>query len=120
MAGDDYCYLTTTGRLTGKRHEIEIWYAEADDGRTLYFLAGARDRSDWVRNLAANPGCTVRIGRRDAPMRRAQGRVLRDDDPEDAVARALVFDKYQGRSSGDLTNWRGRSLPVALDVDLGD
>lgn len=120
MAEDDYCYLTTTGRRTGQRHEIEIWYSPTEDGRTLYLLAGARERSDWVRNLSANPRCTVRIGRRDAPMRRAQGRILHDGDPEDVVARDLVFAKYQGRSSGDLTDWRARSLPVALDLDLGD
>ena len=54
MAGDDdYCYLTTRGRVTGNDHEIEIWYAR--DGDTLYLLAGAGDASDWVRNLQADP-----------------------------------------------------------------
>ena len=24
---DDYCYLTTTGRRSGRPHRIEIWYA---------------------------------------------------------------------------------------------
>src|SRR6185312_13518616 len=34
----DYCYITTTGRRSGKPHTIEIWFAL--DGRTLYLLAG--------------------------------------------------------------------------------
>ena len=47
---DNFCYLVTMGRVTGRPHEIEIW--SAADGDTLYLLAGAGARSDWVRNLA--------------------------------------------------------------------
>ncbi len=38
FADDDFCYLTTTGRVTARRHTIEIWFAL--NGRTLYMLAG--------------------------------------------------------------------------------
>ena len=44
LAGEDFCYLTTTGRVTGRPHEIEIWFAL--DGATLYMLSGGRGRSD--------------------------------------------------------------------------
>ena len=30
----DVCYLTTTGRITGRPHEIEIWFAVRE--ATLY------------------------------------------------------------------------------------
>lgn len=118
VAADDFCYLTTSGRRTGQPHEIEIWYA-ADPGRpsTLYLLAGAGRGSDWVRNLEADPVCTVRMGRRGAEPRPATGRVLDPDDPDDAVARRLVFAKYQPRNGGDLTAWREAALPVAVDLD---
>ena len=39
MQPDDFCYLTTTGRTTGKPHRIEIWFAR--EGSTVYVLAGA-------------------------------------------------------------------------------
>ena len=111
MTGDDdYCYLTTRGRVTGNDHEIEIWYAR--DGDTLYLLAGAGERSDWVRNLQAEPAVWVRVG--DATYS-ATARVVTDAD-EDARARTLVFDKYQPRNDGELVTWRGRALPVALDL----
>jgi hypothetical protein len=73
---------------------------------------------DWVRNLAANPACTVRIGRDGEPLE-ATGRLLdSDDDGEEATrAAGLVFEKYQPRYGGDLTDWRGRSLVVAIDLD---
>ena len=37
FADDDFCYLTTTGRVTGQPHTIEIWFAVG--GRTLYMLS---------------------------------------------------------------------------------
>jgi deazaflavin-dependent oxidoreductase (nitroreductase family) len=112
VAADDYCYLTTTGRRTGRPHEIEMWYAER--GATLYLLAGARS-ADWVQNLRADPRAQVRLG---AEHHQAVGRIL--DGPSDGAearqARDLVFGKYQPRYEGALDDWRERSLPVALDL----
>jgi deazaflavin-dependent oxidoreductase (nitroreductase family) len=110
VAADDFCYLTTTGRRTGRPHRIEIWYAP--DGDTLYLLAGAGMESDWVQNLVADPAVLVEV---DGAARAAHGRVL-DDGPEAERARSLVFDKYAPRYEGDLTAWRERALPVAISV----
>jgi deazaflavin-dependent oxidoreductase (nitroreductase family) len=115
---DDFCYLTTTGRRTGRPHEIEIWYAHADDPDTLYLLAGGGESSDWVRNLVADAACTVRLGSRDAPAHDARGRILATTGTDAQRARTSVFDKFQARYDGDLTTWRERALPVALDLDL--
>jgi deazaflavin-dependent oxidoreductase (nitroreductase family) len=109
-AGDDFCFLTTRGRVTGRPHEIEIWFAA--DGDTLYLLSGGGARSDWVRNLRADPAVTVRV--HDAGYD-AVARVV-DDPAEERRARTLVFDKYQPRSGGDLATWRESALPIALDL----
>ena len=119
MPADDYCYLTTTGRRSGTPHRIEIWYARSPDrGDTLYLLAGGGRSSDWVQNLEADPtAATVEV---DGVTHPATARLLDDDsvdtDEEEAEARRLVFDKYQSRYGGDLTDWRERSLPVALTI----
>jgi len=60
FAGQPYCYLTTTGRVSGRPHRIEIWFAI--DGGTLYMLSGGRERSDWVKNLRRTPAVTVELG----------------------------------------------------------
>jgi deazaflavin-dependent oxidoreductase (nitroreductase family) len=115
---DDYCYLTTRGRVTGADHEIEIWYVRERTDRpgagrdTLYLLAGAGERSDWVRNLQAEPSVRVRI---DDTTHRGTGRVVTDPD-EDRHARTVVFEKYQPRNDGELATWRERALPVAIDL----
>ena len=110
MMEEDFCYLTTRGRVTGRPHEIEIWFAA--DGHTLYLLSGGGDRSDWVRNLRARAAVTVRIGDHTYD---ARGRVV-EDAGEDRRARTLVFDKYQPRYRGSLESWRESALPVALDI----
>ncbi|HET7271161.1 MAG TPA: nitroreductase/quinone reductase family protein, partial [Rubrobacter sp.] len=61
LAGEDFCYLTTKGRLTGSPHEIEMWFALVPESRTLYMLSGGGVHSDWVRNLRRNSEVTVYI-----------------------------------------------------------
>lgn len=109
MANDDYCYLTTTGRRTGQPHRIEIWYAA--DANTLYLLSGAGHSSDWVQNLLAQPVVQVEL---DGETRSARARLI-DAGDEVEQARSLVFDKYTSRSNSDLTDWRQRALPIAID-----
>jgi deazaflavin-dependent oxidoreductase (nitroreductase family) len=104
-------YVTTTGRVTGRPHTIEIWFAVS--GNTIYLLSGGGDRSDWVRNLLANGVAEVRI---DGQSRTGAGRRV-SDEVEQANARRLVFEKYQPGYRGDLTDWRERSLPMAIDLD---
>src|SRR3954451_10635386 len=108
---DDYCYLTTNGRRTGRPHRIEIWYAQA--GKTLYLLSGGGRASDWVQNILNDPAVMVDV---DGVEHRAGARLLAGDSDEAQLARTLVFDKYAPRSGDDLTDWRQRSQPVALDL----
>jgi deazaflavin-dependent oxidoreductase (nitroreductase family) len=108
-AGDDYCYLTTRGRVSGEPHEVEIWFALAVS--TLYMLAGAGRRSDWVRNLEAEPAVTIRVRDETEP---ARGRVI-TDATEERLARTLLFEKYEPRNPG-LASWRESALPIAFDL----
>jgi deazaflavin-dependent oxidoreductase (nitroreductase family) len=110
LVGEDYCYLTTTGRVSGEPREIEIWFGL--EGSTLYMLSGGRDRSDWVKNLMREPRVSVWIADRTFE---GSARVVSDPD-EDAQARALLFEKYSPGYSGDLGDWRERSLPIAVDL----
>lgn len=111
---DNYCYLTTTGRRSGRPHRIEIWYAAHDD--TLYLLSGGGRASDWVQNICADPAVLVELNGNTRP---ARARVV-DADDEAERARSLVFAKYEPRSDRDLTGWRDGALPVAIDLPSGD
>ena len=114
LADEDYCYLTTTGRISGEPREIEIWFGLA--GSTLYMLSGGRDRSNWVRNLKRDPRVTVRIDDRTLA---GTARIVNDGN-EDKMARRVLLDKYAPGFSGDLTDWGRDSLPVAVDVAVDE
>ena len=106
------CHLTTTGRRTGRPHTVEIWFARSGD--TLYLLAGALERADFVRNLRADPRVTVRLGRHQVP---ATARVLAAGTEEDGLARRLLLEKYKRPGQDDLDDWGRTALAVAVDLD---
>jgi deazaflavin-dependent oxidoreductase (nitroreductase family) len=102
--------LSTVGRVTGRPHTIEIWFAHRES--TIYLLSGGGDRSDWVRNLIHTPAVQVRaVG----GVHFGVGRIITDPD-EDRLARDAVHDKYVVRYRGDLAGWRDMALPIAIDL----
>ena len=112
---EDFCYITTTGRRTGNPHRIEIWFAAAPGSRTIYVLAGGRERADFVRNAMARPEVTVRIGDREGA---ATARVVDAGSEEDSLARRLLLTKYQAPGATDLESWGRSALPVAFDLHI--
>jgi deazaflavin-dependent oxidoreductase (nitroreductase family) len=104
-----FCYLTTTGRVTGTPHRIEIWFAVHGD--TAYLLSGGGRRSDWVRNLDVSPDVVLEIGARRWT---ALARIVAEGTDEDALARRLLVEKYQPGYGEDLGEWGRTALPVAI------
>ena len=110
-AGVEFCYLTTTGRRSGRPHTVEMWFA-LSDGR-VFMLSGGRDGSDWVRNIQSEPRVEIRI----ADERRAGlARVLVPDTADDALARRLLVEKYEPIDGGPLDEWGRTSLPVVIEL----
>ncbi len=109
----EYCYLTTTGRVTGNPHEIEIWFAV--NNSTLYLLSGGMDRSDWVKNLLKNPAVTIRIAEHTF---HATARIVQDS-AEQMRARDRLADKYKEREAdGSLSEWAATALVVGFEVNF--
>ena len=112
---EEYCYLTTIGRITGRPHEIEIWFGLQN--RTLYLLSGGGDRADWVKNLRRNPIVTVRLANHTFT---GQARLV-SDQQEEMIARNMLADKYKEREAdGSLSEWARTALVVAIDVKPED
>jgi len=112
LADEDVCYLTTTGRKSGKPHEIEIWFGIRDG--TLYLLSGGGDGADWVKNIRKDGRVKVRINTQRASGR---ARILRPGTRQDLAARELLDRKYMDwRPGKKLSSWARGALPVAVDV----
>jgi deazaflavin-dependent oxidoreductase (nitroreductase family) len=109
---EEYCYLTTTGRVTGRPHEIEIWFG-VNEG-TLYLMSGGGHKSDWVKNLLKNPSVRVQIANHTFS---ASARLV-DDETEQMLARNMLAVKYNERESdGSLSDWARTALVVGFDVN---
>jgi len=112
LADEDMCYLSTTGRKSGRPHEIEIWFG-IREGR-LYLLSGGGDAADWVKNLKKRPAVKVRI---NSQIASGKARVVRPHTKEDLAARELLDGKYMGwREGKKLSSWARDALPVAIDL----
>lgn len=111
LQDEEYCYLTTTGRVSGRPHEIEIWFGLRENA--IYLLSGGGDASDWVRNLLANAAVTVRVKDQTFVGR---ARLVREPE-EEALARRMLAAKYQGwREGRPLSQWAQTALPVAVEL----
>ncbi len=99
------CYVTTTGRRTGQRHEIEIWFGLVDD--TMYLISGNGPTADWFRNLQVDPIVTVRVGdvRRQGRARvvsERPGSPIRANGPVRERTGSVVTDEDERRRVGDV------------------
>jgi deazaflavin-dependent oxidoreductase (nitroreductase family) len=56
---EQYLYLTTHGRKSGKLREIEIWFTHLV-GR--FYIIAEYPTSQWLQNLRANAEVEVRVG----------------------------------------------------------
>jgi hypothetical protein len=108
LGSQAFCYLTTTGRVTGRSHRIEIWFALHDD--VVYVLSGGREHAGWVRIILVSPQVVLEIG---DVKRLTQATVVQAGTDEDTLARRLLLEKYGGPGE-NLTGWSRTSLPVAI------
>jgi deazaflavin-dependent oxidoreductase (nitroreductase family) len=97
-------YLTTTGRVTGRLREIEIWFVTSES--KLYVLAEHFKEAHWVQNIECEPRVRVRIGGHEHA---AMARVLDQERDGETWRRAqdLARKKY---------GW-GEGLPVEITLD---
>ena len=109
FASETFCSVTTTGRVTGLPHTIEIWFLVHD--AEAWILNGSGERSDTVRNVRARAEVQLRIGTETTV---AVGRVVDGLDP-DAPVRAAMAAKYR-TDADNLVTWSRTALPVAFRV----
>lgn len=100
----EYCYLTTTGRVTGKPHTIEIWFH--CDEQNVWLFTEPDGKTDWVLNLKRDPNVRLRIGELEID---ARAEVV--DLPTDALEREKIADRYQHVEDG-LQAWASGALVV--------
>jgi deazaflavin-dependent oxidoreductase (nitroreductase family) len=101
FADEKVLYLTTIGRKTGLRRQIEIWFVVYGD--RFYLFAETGEAAAWVKNVRNNPEVMIRIGERQIG---ATARVL------DRKADRELWAKVAARADGKY-GW-GEWLPIEI------
>ena len=110
LADEEYCYLTTIGRVSGRPHEIEIWFVVR--GSSIYLLSGSHS-SDWLKNLRKEPAVTVRIA---GQVFSGTARLVTDGE-EEMTVRYRMAEKYQEWEEGKkLSEWARTAQVVGVDL----
>ena len=52
--------LVTTGRRTGRKYKVKIWFGILDE--KLYVSSGRGEKSDWVKNIRKSPRVEITVG----------------------------------------------------------
>ena len=109
--------LETTGHRTGERHRTRICNGLV--GSTVWLIAQHGRRSDYVRNIEADPRVRFRTGARH-PWRTGVAHILDDDDPAE---RRRVLEEADGwlrlclRASHAIST---DPLTIRIDLDPPD
>lgn len=85
LADAPHCWLTTTGRVTARRHTTELWFVPADGG--IFLMSGSGGLRQWCLDLVAEEQGVVRIGDRRWHARSAK--------VEDPARRAAALDLFR-------------------------
>jgi hypothetical protein len=97
---EKFIYLTTKGRKSGKDHEVELWFALAND---RIYLSHEGAYTDWMKNLIKDGNVRFKIGSEDlegiaklAPVG-SQGR---------EAGKQALYEKYYGSANKEtLDDW---------------
>jgi deazaflavin-dependent oxidoreductase (nitroreductase family) len=100
---EQYLYLTTRGRKSGKPREIEIWFTHREG---TFFVIAEYMTSQWVQNIKCDPVVQVKVG---GTTFAAHARILSNE--QDAELLRLVQELSRAKYG-----W-GDGLPVELTPD---
>jgi len=103
-----YLNLTTKGRKTGLKHDVELWFAF--ENYRLYFLA--HESSHWWKNIIKNRRVEVEVSE---ILFEGTGRLVPDKLD-------YIFDLFRHKYGTDqIQRWYGgnRAKRQAVEVELG-
>ena len=106
--------LETIGRRTGRRRVTPV--CDCLEGDTFWVIAQEGRRTDYVRNIEANPRVRVRGSLWGGGWRTGTAHILDDDDPADRVrelSRGHHWRELCLRTSGTVG-----SAPLTIRIDL--
>lgn len=95
LVGGNILLLGTTGRRTGLTRVTPLGYIHDAETDTYYLIAGWGARTDWFRNIGADPRVRIRAGRRQFG---GIARVLQAAEAAGVIKRYIEKDPFAVRT----------------------
>ena len=109
VKGEEFIYLTTKGRKTGRSHKVELWFGFSD-GRL--YLSHEGEHTDWIRNLERRPRVDLEVG---GAVFEGEARVASGDARE--AGKKALYVKYYGPASKEvIDDWFDLSTVVEITL----
>ena len=106
LTGKLFMLITTRGRKSGlPRHTMVEYYRK---GKHKYAVSGFGEKSDWYRNIQADPNVTIQTS--DGTQ---AAQAVRITDPDELWDAAQLFMQHDP----PLTRWYFKSLGIEFDRD---
>jgi deazaflavin-dependent oxidoreductase (nitroreductase family) len=97
--------ITHTGRISGEPRHVVLEVVKHDPYTDTYYIAAAWGvKSDWVKNIQANPQVKVQVGRRRLDL------VAEQLNPEEGEAVILDYSKRHKSTMMNLARFMGYQL----------
>ena len=112
IASQKTLHLTTTGRRTGKRLTVEVWFAV---GKDSLYLSHEGAETDWMKNIKKNGTVTIEIG-----DRKFEGKAiyLRDGTDECWRGKVALYEKYYGKATREvIEDWFSLSKLIMVEFN---
>lgn len=109
LADERYCYLSTQGRVTGRRHTAELWFVPGDGG--VYLMSGSGGLTQWCLNLQAEEQGVLRV---DGRSWLARVTFLADDDPDRETVLREFHRRYDPEGKDRTDAWVRNATVVQL------
>ena len=109
LADERYCYLSTQGRVTGRRHTAELWFVPTDGG--VYLMSGSGGLTQWCLNLQQEEQGVLRVAHRSWLARVT---FLTEHDPDRLEALQAFHDRYDPPDKDRTEAWARAATVVQL------
>jgi deazaflavin-dependent oxidoreductase (nitroreductase family) len=108
VKAEQFIYLTTIGRNSGRSFTKELWFA-LGDGKI--YLSHEGNHTDWMKNIAKNSHVTLKIGSFNFE---ATARIL-GESPSRELGKKALYEKYYRPASKEVVDdWFELSTVIEL------
>jgi hypothetical protein len=107
---EKHLYLTTVGRVTGRSHTVELWFAVSDGNM---YLSHEGSPTDWMKNLQKTDHVEITVTDKRFTGR---ARIISDIEVFNRGKNALYHKYYDDAPAAIIDDWFSESSIIEISA----